>query len=261
MLFDKRDTKTIATEITMKYKNKSANSRPSISVVLFTYNEKMNIREMLRQLFQYLKKYNVEIIVSDDNSPDGTWKIVDDISKINKNVKLIRRFENKGIGPSLYDGLKKAQGKYIVWLDCDLTMPPSLVPKMIKLLKDYDVVVGSRYVNGGKDDRSFIRVITSLAINKFANLVLNFKVLDYDSGFVAVRKEVLNDVSFNPEGHGEYCIEFLYKCTRKNYKIKEIGYVFTERKIGGSKTSQYIYSVFLYGIKYIKRIIMVRLNN
>src|SRR3990167_6555687 len=112
MLIDKENTKTIATEITMKYKNKNANPRPSISVILFTYNEKRTIREMLRQLFQYLKKYNVEIIVSDDNSPDGTWKIVDDISKINKNVKLIRRFENRGIGPSLYDGLKKAQGKY-----------------------------------------------------------------------------------------------------------------------------------------------------
>ncbi len=231
-----------------------------VSVILPTYNEKDNIREMIRQLFFYLKN-NAEIIVSDDNSPDGTWKIVQGIAKKNKRVKLIRRFKNKGVGPSIMDGIKKSRGKYIVWMDCDLTMPPSLVPKMVGLLKDYDVVVGSRYVKGGKDDRSFIRVLTSRLINWFANIVLNFKVKDYDSGFVAARREVTDNVTFNPKGHGEYCIEFLYKCTRKGYKIKEIGYVFTERKMGESKTSQYMYLVFVYGMHYIGRILKVRFNN
>ena len=232
----------------------------SISVILPTYNEKDNIKEMIKQLLYYLKK-DVEIIVSDDNSPDGTWKIVEDISKKNKQVKLIRRFKNKGVGPSIMDGIKKAKGRYIAWMDCDLTMPPSLLPKMVSLLKDYDVVVGSRYAKGGKDDRSFVRVATSRLINWFANIVLNFKIKDYDSGFVAAKSEVLKDVKFNPKGHGEYCIEFLYKCTRKGYKVKEIGYVFTERKLGESKTAQYVYSVFLYGINYIKRIIKVRFSS
>lgn len=236
--------------------NKKIN--PDVSVILPTYNEEHNIKEMIRQLLHYLK--NAEIIVSDDNSPDGTWKIVENISKKDKRVRLIRRFKNKGVGPSIWDGIKASKGKYIAWMDCDLTMPPSLVPKMIDLLKNYEVVVGSRYVEHGKDDRSFIRIVTSRLINWFANIVLNFKILDYDSGFVAVRREVFNEVKFNPEGHGEYCIEFLYKCTRKCYRIKEIGYVFTERKLGESKTSQYIYSVFLYGINYIRRILKVRFS-
>ena len=235
------------------------NSNIDVSVVLPTYNEKQNIKEMIKQLLFYLKN-NVEIIVSDDNSPDGTWKIVETISKKDKRIKLIRRFRNKGVGPSIWDGIKASKGKYIVWMDCDLTMPPSLVPKIISQLKDYDVVVGSRYAKGGKDDRSFIRVLTSRLINWFANIILNFKIKDYDSGFVAVKREVFDKVKFNPQGHGEYCIEFLYKCTKKGYKAKEVGYVFTERKLGESKTSQYIYSVFLYGIQYIKRIIKVRLN-
>ena len=235
------------------------NSNIAVSVVLPTYNEKQNIQEMIKQLFFYLKN-NVEIIVSDDNSPDETWKIVQDISKKDKRVKLIRRFKNKGVGPSIWDGIKAAKGKYITWMDCDLTMPPSLLPKMIAELKNYDAVVGSRYVKGGKDDRSFIRVATSRLINWFANIVLNFKIKDYDSGFVAVRREVFDEVKFNPEGHGEYCIEFLYKCTKKNYRIKEIGYVFTERKLGESKTSQYVYSVFVYGINYIRRILKVRFS-
>ena len=185
-----------------------------VSVVLPTYNEKQNIKEMIRQLLLYIKG-NVEVIVSDDNSPDGTWKIVENISKKDKRVKLIRRFKDKGVGPSIWDGIKASKGKHIVWMDCDLTMPPSLVPKMVAQLKDYGVVVGSRYVKGGEDDRSFIRVMTSRLINLFANIVLNFKIKDYDSGFVAVRRKVFDEVKFNPEGHGEYCIEFLYKCTRK----------------------------------------------
>ena len=239
--------------------NKLRNFRPLISVILPTYNEKYNVFEMINQLLHYLDK-KVEIVVSDDNSPDGTWKIVEGVSKKNNQVKLIRRFRNKGVGPSIMDGIKKSKGKYIVWMDCDLTMPPSLVPKMISELKDYDVVVGSRYAKGGKDNRSFIRVATSRLINLFANIFLNFKILDYDSGFVAVRRKVLDEVKFNPEGHGEYCIEFLYRCTRKNYKIKEIGYVFTERILGESKTSQYVHSVFIYGIQYIKRILKVRFS-
>ena len=91
--------------------------------------------------------------------------------------------------------------------------------------------------------------------------LMNFKIKDYDSGFVAVKREVLDNVKFNPEGHGEYCIEFLYKCTRKDYKVKEIGYVFTERKLGESKTSQYVYSVFVYGAHYIRRILKVRFKD
>ena len=181
---------------------------PRVSVVLPTYNEKENIVKLIILLLKYLGK-NTELIVSDDNSPDLTWKIVQDL-KIPQ-VKVIRRFKNKGLGPSIWDGIKIAKGKYIVWMDCDLTMPPSLVPKMVKLLEDYDVVVGSRYVKDGADRRGFVRVITSYAINILANLILNFKVRDYDSGFVAVRKEVFRDIDFEPKGHGEYCIEFLYK--------------------------------------------------
>lgn len=227
-----------------------------VSIVLPTYNEEHNIREMIHQLLKYVK--DCEIIVSDDNSPDLTWKIVEEISKKDNRVSVIRRFKNKGVAPSIMDGILASKGKYIVWMDCDLTMPPSLVPKMIKELENNDVVIGSRYAEGGADDRSFLRVTTSRLINLFANIVLNFKVLDYDSGFIATRREVFDKVSFDPKGHGEYCIEFLYKCTKKDYRIKEVGYVFTERKLGYSKTSAYIYSILMYGFVYIKRIIKIR---
>jgi len=233
--------------------------KASISVVLPTYNESGNIEELIEQIRKFLGK-ETEIIVSDDNSPDGTWKIVTEMAKKDKNLKLLRRFKNKGVGPAIYDGVMKSKGEYVVWMDADLTMPPSLLPRMVNLLKDYDVVVGSRYAQGGGDKRSFLRVITSVAINRVANLILNFKVLDYDSGFIAVRKSVFEKVRFSPNGHGEYCIEFLYKCTKKGYSVKEVGYVFTERKVGESKTSQYLYSIFLHGFKYLLKILKLRFS-
>lgn len=234
------------------------NNIPRASIVLPTYNEKENIEELIKQLLQHLGS-DVELIVSDDNSPDMTWKIAQDMNL--PQVKIIRRFQNKGVGPSIWDGITTAKGKYIIWMDCDLTMPPSLVPKMIDLLKEYDVIVGSRYAEGGGDNRGFIRVITSRIINLLANIILNFKIRDYDSGFIAARREVFDHITFEPKGHGEYCIEFLYKCTKKNYKIKEIGYVFTERKLGKSKTSQYVFSILTYGIHYIGRIFKVRFSS
>ncbi|HLC96377.1 MAG TPA: polyprenol monophosphomannose synthase [Candidatus Nanoarchaeia archaeon] len=221
-----------------------------ISVILPTYNESMNIREMIARIKKSVP--DAEIIVSDDNSPDKTWKVR------GENVHVIRRMFNKGVGPAIWDGIKKAKGNILVWMDADLTMPPELIPRMVKSLQENDIVVGSRYVQGGKDKRSFIRVLTSRMINLFANLVLNFKVRDYDSGFIAAKREVLNTVGFQPKGHGEYCIEFLYKAGCKGYKIKEIGFVFTERKKGESKSAQYLSSILKYGVVYIKKILSLR---
>jgi len=231
---------------------------PLISIVLPTYNESTNVGEMIHQILHYLGN-NIEIIVVDDNSADGTWKIAKETAP-NK-VKVIRRLHKRGVGSAIFTGIKKASGRYIVWMDCDLSMPPHLLPRMIGLLSHYDVVVGSRYVMGGKDARSVIRVVTSRTINLLANLILNFKVLDYDSGFIATKREVVDNVSFNPKGHGEYCIEFLYKAGKKSFKIKEIGYVFTERKKGESKTARYFFSILLYGAHYIWRILKIRFIN
>ena len=147
-----------------------------------------------------------------------------------KNTRVIIRKKERGVGSAVYRGIKAAKGDIIAWMDCDLSMPPEALARMIESLDIYDVAVGSRYAPGGRDKRDALRVITSRAINLMANFVLNFKVKDYGSGFVATKKSVLEKVIFDPKGHGEYCIEFLYKCTRKNLKIREVGYVFEDRK-------------------------------
>jgi dolichol-phosphate mannosyltransferase len=224
------------------------------TIILPTYNEKENINEMIDKILANVD--NVEIIVSDDNSPDKTWEIVKDRNL--DNVRVIRRFKNKGVAPAIYDAIKIAKGDNIIWMDADLSMPPEMIPKMINALKKNDIAVGSRYIKGGKDKRSLVRIFTSRAVNLFANIVLNFKVLDYDSGFVAVKKIVFNKIRFNPKGHGEYCIEFLYKAGKKGYKIKEIPFKFTERTKGKSKSNQYFHSILKYGWVYGIKILSLR---
>jgi len=123
------------------------------------------------------------------------------------------------------------------WMDCDFSMPPEIIPKLIDSLKDYDVAIGSRYVKGGKDNRTFVRILTSKIINLLACIFLDVGIKDYTTGFVAAKRRVLDKVKFLPKGHGEYCIEFLYKCSKGGFRIKEIPYSFVDRKRGNSKTS------------------------
>jgi len=229
--------------------------KSDVSAILPTYNEGMNIREMINKLNKSIKNLK-EILIIDDNSPDNTAEIASNM----KNTKVIVRKNERGVGSAIYKGIKLAKGDIITWMDCDLSMPPEVLAKMIVMLDKYDVVVGSRYVEGGKDKRDFLRVVTSRTVNLMANIVLNFKVKDYGSGFIATKREVLDKVIFNPQGHGEYCIEFLYKCTKKGFKIKEVGYVFEERQKGTSKSNESFFKFLKFGLQYTLRIIKLRLK-
>lgn len=227
----------------------------SVSVILPTYNESMNIKEMIRKLNKNIKNLK-EIIVIDDNSPDGTAKAASGMPK----TKVIVRKRERGVASAIYTGIKVAKSNIIAWMDCDLSMPPEVLSKMVEQIDGYDVVVGSRYADGGKDQRDFMRVLTSRAINLMANIMLNFKVRDYDSGFVVAKREVFEKVTFNPKGHGEYCIEFLYKCTKKDLKVKEVGFVFKDREKGTSKSNPSVFGFLKFGVQYTGKIIKLRFS-
>lgn len=214
-----------------------------VSVILPTYNERENISKLIHSILK-LVKYPLEIIVVDDDSPDGTWKVVEKIKRRNKKIRLLRRVGKRGLASAIVDGVSLSKGNIIVWMDCDLSMPPELIPELIKTLKEHDVAIGSRYIKGGKDERKFLRVLTSRVINLLASLFLGFEIKDYTTGFVATKKAVLNNVIFSSKGHGEYCIEFLYKCNKNGYKVKEIPYTLVERKKGRTKTLINIFNFF-----------------
>ena len=145
-------------------------------------------------------------------------------------------------------------------MDADQSMPPEIIPDMLNKLSQSHIVVGSRYAKGGKDVRPLLRTLSSRFINIVANLVLNFDVLDYDSGYVAARKEVLMKLPLKDSGYGEYCIELLYTASKKGYKIKEVGFHFVDRRAGQSKTAESLSGLFKFGMMYLKKILMLRIK-
>jgi len=229
----------------------------SISIILPTLNEEQNIVGMIKQLNAEAKP--LEIIVVDDDSKDRTRELA---SKAAKNVKVIRRTKEKGVASAIRTGLDASKGEIVAWMDADLSMPPKTLGEMISKITSgsCDVCVGSRYAGKGKDDRSLSRVVTSALLNSFAQLVLNCGVKDLDSGFVASRKKVLEKVSFDASGHGEYCIEFVYKAVKKGFRVKEAPYIFREREFGDSKTAANFLSLPFHGFKYCWRIIKIRFS-
>ena len=220
-----------------------------LSVILPTYNEKENIEELIRQIYHYAADDINEVIVVDDNSPDGTWEIVQNLQKEFKTLKLIRRIGEKGLPGAIWAGIRKAEGDYVLWMDCDLSHPPEVIPRLLEQIPGYDIVCASRYVKGSSDRRNFKRVAASKAFSIISTLLLGTKVRDMTSGFYVVKKEVFDKVKLMTTGYAEYCIRFICEAQRKGFKIKEVGYVFVNRRKGSSKTEsgtgQFIKNGFL----------------
>ena len=234
---------------------------PVISVVYPTYNEVQNIQELLQRTTAALSEFPHEIIVVDDDSPDNTWEHAQRVAEHHSQIRVIGRREGKKLVTAIQTGIDAARGKYVVWLDADLSMPPELIPTLLASLQGTDIVVASRYASGGKDQRPWLRVASSRFINLLANVVLNFKVRDYDSGFVATRKEILLQQPLATDaGYGDYCIEFLYKAGKKGYTIAEVPFTFTDRRAGESKTAETLRGLFHFGTLYIKKIVSLRLG-
>jgi dolichol-phosphate mannosyltransferase len=229
---------------------------PRVSIVLATYNEKENILDTIGAIFQHVP--DVEIIVVDDDSADKTWKLVEDLN--DPRVKLIRRVDTRGLASAFNRGIIESRGQVVGWMDADMCMPPSLLPQMVDNLNQYDIVVGSRYADGGVDDREPLRVISSRLINGLATLVLGYGIRDYDSGFVVLKRDVFNKVSIIPTGYGAYFMEFLYTCRKKGLQVLEVPYVFRDRAKGVSKSAPSVYRFFRTGMQYVMRIFMARLR-
>lgn len=231
-----------------------------VSVILPTYNEKDNIKELIRQIYFYCGADLFEVIVVDDNSPDGTSEIVENLQKKYKYLYLYRRLNKRGLASAIWFGVEKARGNIVIWLDCDLSHPPMLIPKMLGHIPQYDVVCASRYVEGGEDKRSFIRAASSKGIGLLANLVLRLNIKDVTSGFYAVKKEVFSNIQLMKTGYAEYCIRFSYDLVKKGYKVREVGYIFSDREKGYSKTSSSLWNYIYYGYLCFKEIMKLRIG-
>ncbi|MBU0628893.1 MAG: polyprenol monophosphomannose synthase [Nanoarchaeota archaeon] len=209
-------------------------------VTIPTYNEKENIRILINSILK-LKIGGLEILVIDDNSPDKTYKIVENISKKNKKVHLLLRTEKRGRGYAGKAGFIWAlnhKADYIIEMDADLSHNPKYIPQFLEKIKRADVVLGSRLTQGGRDARENIgrRAITKLA-NMYIRLVLGLNIRDCNSGYRCFTRQALTKIQ--PEkiiSRGPQIVqEVLFKARLKNLKIIEIPITFKERQIGNSK--------------------------
>jgi len=209
-------------------------------VTIPTYNERENIQILIKKILS-LKVPGLETLVIDDNSPDGTWKVIKNIAKKNKGVHLLLRTAKRGRGYAGRAGFiwaLKNNADYIIEMDADLSHNPKYIPKLLEKVKKTDVVLGSRLVQGGVDKResAIRRVITKLA-NLYTEIILGLKVKDCNSGYRCFTRKALEKI--NPEdifSEGPSIVqEVLFKAHLKGLKVNEIPITFTERKLGQSK--------------------------
>lgn len=210
--------------------------------VIPTYNEKENIKELIPQIFSVLKKENTEgmVIVVDDNSPDNTARAVKELSK-KYNIELIRRPGKLGLGSAYKDGFDaalRAKADVIFQIDADLSHNPKDIPKFLRAIKNYDVVIGSRKIPGGENPKmSLLRKTVSAAGNLLARNFLGLNPKDCTSGFRAIRTEALQKTSYRAMSAKGYVflVELIYNLIKNGATVTEIPIRFDERLLGRSK--------------------------
>jgi dolichol-phosphate mannosyltransferase len=235
-----------------------ASPRGLVSIILATYNEAENIADTVQAILRNVPD-PVEVIVVDDDSPDGTWRIAGDLGEAR--VKVIRRTKARGLASAINRGLIESRGALVGWMDADMSHPPALLPAMLERACQCDVVIASRYAPGGSDDRTRARVLTSRLVNGLARLVLGYGICDYDSGYILMHRDVLDAVSLMPSGYGAYFIEFVYACCRKGLHVIEVPYRFSDRTKGASKSAANPLQFLLAGAGYVTRIVGARLRH
>lgn len=223
---------------------------PQVSIVIPTFNEVENLPILVREITKFLKRQSLEIMVIDDDSPDKTWQVAEKLVK-DCPLQVFRRRNERGLTSALNLGIEKARGKFVGWLDADLSHPPKLLPCLLKNLENYDVSVASRYIKRGKDKRSDKKlVISSWFINKLAQFFLFSDFKDYTSGFCLAKREVFKDLVLQGD-YGEYFIKLIFDLKTKGIKIKEVPYVNVDRKRGSSKTAGHFLGFLKRGYKYL----------
>ena len=220
-----------------------------VSIILSTYNEALVIEDTISKIFKYLD--NVEVILVDDNSPDGTFEKAKKIN--NPNLKVYLR-KSRGLASAFLLGLINSSSEVVGWLDSNMGGLAERLPEMLSQLEENDIVILSRYVDGSVDQRSKKRVLTSQLINFFCRLILTNKIKDYTSGIFLMRREVLLSAVPIATGHGEFFIEFLYKAQKAGKKIIELPYEHPPDIEGMSKTTASILKFCYLGFKYFIRI-------
>lgn len=220
---------------------------PTLFVVVPTYSELENLRSLIPHLEKVFSSAHIDgnILIVDDNSPDGTTDYIHRLQQKKPNIHLLLRPEKMGIGSAYRDGfdyvLKKWDVDYVSQMDADGSHPPDLIPEMIRRLEETgaDVVVGSRKVPGGKtEDWPWRRRVTSWGANLLARVMAGVGVKDSTSGYRMFRASALRRIDFASSQEGySFQVEMIFRCRRAGLTVVEVPFTFKDRKRGRSKLS------------------------
>jgi dolichol-phosphate mannosyltransferase len=232
-----------------------------VSVVLPTYNEAGNIVELCKAIHAAITQPH-EIIVVDDNSPDGTSQLIQQLIEKGSvpGLRLETRMKDRGLTKSIRRGIELSKGDTVVWMDCDFSMPPEIIPKLLqKIEQGYDIAVGSRFIEGGmkkqltgggmKEESALVIALSSF-LNSLTRFLLYRNFYDYTSGFIAIRKEVLDQIPLRGD-YGEYFMDLMVRAIKKGHTFIEIPYICVPRHSGESKTGTSFSQIFKRGVKYL----------
>jgi len=211
-----------------------------VSIIIPTYNERENIERLIPHIEKILSENNIEgeIIIIDDNSPDGTGRTAEELNNKYKNIKVIHRKKKEGVGSARRLGFEKASKEIIISMEGDNTHNPEYIPKFIKEIeKGADLVIGSRYL---KDSKIVNWPLKRRLVSKTANFIARFfagtKLTDVTNGYRAFTKKLFNKLTIESSSY-PFNMEFACETYSRGFKITEIPIVFIDRKQGKSKLS------------------------
>src|SRR5262245_17753496 len=213
------------------------------TVCLPTYNERENLETMLHALGDVLREGD-RVLVIDDNSPDGTGELADQLAARLPFVSVLHRAEKEGLGPAYLAGFRKALedgAELVLEMDCDFSHDPRDVPRLIAAAEDgADLVLGSRYVPGGSiPNWGLVRRAVSRGGNLYAQAFLQSRIRDLTGGFKCFRRRVLESIDLGAIDSKGYAfqIETTYRVLRAGFRVVEVPIAFTDREQGHSKMS------------------------
>lgn len=248
-----------------------------VSVLLATYDEASNIEALIRRIHEILSHRDHEMVVIDDDSPDGTWEIAqttaDSLNTPEKEVvRVFRRTEERGLTSALNFGIQKAKGEVVCWLDCDFQHPPEKLEELLlQIDKGFDAAIGSRYLGQDSGDLRLDREhnssrwihfhgLLSTLICKGTTRVLSSNYTDWTSGLIAIRRSIVLTHPLNGN-YGEYFMFLLNTLDQIQAKGIEIPYVLGVRERGYSKTSTDVLDFTRKGLRYLKAVAALKFRS
>jgi dolichol-phosphate mannosyltransferase len=227
---------------------------PAAVVCLPTYNERENIEAMLRALGDK----GVRVLVIDDNSPDGTGELADNLAEELDYVSVLHRPGKEGLGPAYLAGFRRALAdgaELVLEMDCDFSHDPNDVPRLVGAAADADVVLGSRYVaGGGVRNWGLPRRVISAGGSWYARVFLQVRVRDLTGGFKCYRRAVLETIDLDAIHSKGYAfqIETTYRALRAGFRVVEVPITFVDREAGGSKMSRAIVAEAIWKVPLLR---------